>query len=474
MKTNNLLLVVFFSFCCVGNAIASLNDGMVAHYAFDGSPNNSSDSRYNGTEYGGISYSSGKFGQAINFDGNSSEYVQAHPNPLSGTGNGDFTISVWTKTSKTTDNWIYFFGENLVGGEEGIRTLINNKGQVVVQITDLTRGSSNSSSITSSTTLSNHSWHNIVIVRHNSSLALFINGKYSSSILSSQSLKSNEFSNSITVGVRSTNWNYPFHGQIDDLKIYNRALPSSEVQLLYQDEPQVNSDSNANFAEFFPTTGKFFVPSIILPGDYSKVFWADLTVDIAQGSCTLNAAGENETDDVGDTTFVSNNSDFNVADYIKFRGDMCITNENGELEGYSIVDIGAVNFDSYGYYFNFKSSPDDFTWVSPMPESNHHHRLDGQNAFMGVVGSVLGSIEGTIISLRDLLLFFVNEVTDEFHLWPFTPYEGVNVSNRVTQMIRVKDFNQDGTISLLVELYDGNPNSNGTLKSSVNHVICGK
>jgi len=241
MIIRSVLVICILSFGFFGNAVADISSGLVAHYKFDGNANDSSGNGYNAIESGGVSYVSGKYAQATSFDGDNGKYIYTTLNPLTGIGTSDFTISVWTKFNKVTDNWIYFLGENLYGGEEGIRALISNDSTVKIQITDLTTGSSNSSTIVSSTVLSTDTWYHIVMSRNNSVAYLYVNAVLNGSISSIQSLTSNEFSNSITVGVRPTNWNYPFNGQIDELKIYNRALSESEIQELYTGETSCTS-----------------------------------------------------------------------------------------------------------------------------------------------------------------------------------------------------------------------------------------
>ena len=56
----NILLVCFLSFCLSGNVLASLNDGLVAYYPFDGNADDMSDNSNDGIEYGGVTYATGE------------------------------------------------------------------------------------------------------------------------------------------------------------------------------------------------------------------------------------------------------------------------------------------------------------------------------------------------------------------------------------------------------------------------------
>ena len=52
MKISNILLAVILGVGLIGNAVAVLNDGLVAHYPFNGNANDESGNGNDGTEYG--------------------------------------------------------------------------------------------------------------------------------------------------------------------------------------------------------------------------------------------------------------------------------------------------------------------------------------------------------------------------------------------------------------------------------------
>jgi hypothetical protein len=83
-----------------------------------------------------------------------------------------------------------------------------------------------------SASISSGNWNHIVGVNNNGSLTLYVNG-IPSTISGGMYVGTVGF----YIGKTSTpGQEYYFNGQIDDARIYNRALSASEVQALYNAE----------------------------------------------------------------------------------------------------------------------------------------------------------------------------------------------------------------------------------------------
>jgi arabinan endo-1,5-alpha-L-arabinosidase len=79
--------------------------------------------------------------------------------------------------------------------------------------------------LVSSHTLTSTQWNSLILVAEGSSTACYINGKFVNRISTTR------------VPVLSSlgsysNGNFPFNGQLDDIRIYSRALTPSEIRLL--------------------------------------------------------------------------------------------------------------------------------------------------------------------------------------------------------------------------------------------------
>jgi hypothetical protein len=85
-----------------GAVISTLNTGLFAAYNADNNTNDSFGTN-NGTAYGGLTYVTGKIGEAFNGNGSNS-YIELPNNSLNFTG--DFSVSTWVKMSAGTINCI--------------------------------------------------------------------------------------------------------------------------------------------------------------------------------------------------------------------------------------------------------------------------------------------------------------------------------------------------------------------------------
>ena len=92
-------LAILALFLGVNSASADL----VAHYPFDGNANDvvTGGAANNGIEHGGVGYSGGRFGSALNLDG-VDDYVEIPDGGGAEVGAADYTIAFWVKS--TDDN----------------------------------------------------------------------------------------------------------------------------------------------------------------------------------------------------------------------------------------------------------------------------------------------------------------------------------------------------------------------------------
>jgi len=225
----------------------------ITHYSFsndmltkviDDSGNN-----YTGTPYGNLIHLEGINDQSVAFDGFTKSYIQTKPNPLSDIGTEDFTVSTWVNIDTIKTNYLFFFGENLYGGEKSIRGFVDEKSKVIFYISDNAVDTNNASQVTSLSSLSPGTWHHLVFSRKDSIMSLYVNGKLEGSAESKQNLNSTGFNKSLTIGIRPTNWNYPLSGKIDEITIYNRGLFDDEINNMYKEHSLTAHyllDGNAN------------------------------------------------------------------------------------------------------------------------------------------------------------------------------------------------------------------------------------
>ncbi len=222
----------------------SLSSGLAGYWTFDGSKINWStgsalDSTGNantGSLSGMTTTTSpvaGKMGQALNFNG-SSQYATL-PRVVS----DDFTISFWIKTTQSAQftgsgcagNTQWYCGWSLVDAEmAGVAndfgtSLGNGKIRFGVGNSDTT--------ITSNATVNTGQWVLVTATRVKSTgaIKLYINGQFD--ISGTGNTNSLTAPSNIWISNNGGGLGNYFNGYMDDVRIYNRALSTQEVQELY-------------------------------------------------------------------------------------------------------------------------------------------------------------------------------------------------------------------------------------------------
>ena len=172
----------------------------------------------------------GKIGTAASFNGSSS-YISGVP-PLTNS-NASFTISMWFKTSVSPSEQ-YLFGEIRENGtyDPLFQIWLNGSGFLITEFRN--NSSSNSGVVlTDSTNYCDGNWHHVVSILTATQMKMYIDGNEASSSPSSISGVSDV--NNCFIGARNNrgSLNSPFNGTIDQVRIFNKALSSSEVTTLY-------------------------------------------------------------------------------------------------------------------------------------------------------------------------------------------------------------------------------------------------
>jgi hypothetical protein len=200
----------------------TLNDGLVAYYPFDGNANDVSGNGNHGIQNGGVTYIDGVGSQSVSFDG-ADDYIHLGEALLPIGLNDSFSVL------------LSFTADNLVAQQAIISQYAHGPGRLhLVQksgnILWLFMGGSDSDHnqgieyhLTSTDTI------HVAIIKNDMNVALYVNGSYINSFITDVGIQ-----NTQTLLGRDTNGgNSNFKGLIDDLRIYNRALSSSDVNELY-------------------------------------------------------------------------------------------------------------------------------------------------------------------------------------------------------------------------------------------------
>jgi hypothetical protein len=225
--------------------LSTLSNGLVAVYKGESNANDSLGA-YNGTPQGGLTYTSGKSGNAFTGNGTTG-WVNLPDNMWKPTG--DFSISQWVYViNKFNYAAAMFQSFNDIGTPTttyGIQSLILFGNY---QFTISYGSSSTQYNTTAAINSYANQWVNITVTRKaNTNVKIYING----TLTTTQNWTQNPIYHATTytrIGVwkgDKTGTNYPFYSgmKLDETLLYNRELTSTEVTELY----------NSGTGKFYPT-----------------------------------------------------------------------------------------------------------------------------------------------------------------------------------------------------------------------------
>ncbi|OQY49783.1 MAG: hypothetical protein DRR08_08760 [Candidatus Parabeggiatoa sp. nov. 2] len=194
-------------------AWADLNAGLVAHYPFDGNAQDASENGHHGTVQGATLTMNrfGKTNKAFSFYGN---YIRVIENSAFDLSN--FTYSTWINANRS-NGW-----RSIIDIDNDKQLLALYNGQYVVYGRC---GNHRHGTVTGG-------WHHVVWTVSAQHYTLYVDGNI---IGTNKTCSSNVDGSNLMIGsgwYRSAGNEY-FDGKIDEVRVYNRALPECEIKSLY-------------------------------------------------------------------------------------------------------------------------------------------------------------------------------------------------------------------------------------------------
>jgi len=220
------------------SAHASLTDGLVAYYPFNGNANDESGNGNDGTVYG-ATLSTDRFdetGKAYYFDG-SNDYIRIENSPDFSFNNQSFSISVWTKFQNTSWVWLVDFPGQTQYSYYGWKPMmefylqgIEGFGDIAFHMVDPDAQHFRTKCTDCAPDMYDGEWHQYSVTYNSetNTAKLYFDGDFVVSNSSSQHV--NEFENwqCIYIG-RSSYLGRYLKGYLDELSIYNRVLSDTEI-----------------------------------------------------------------------------------------------------------------------------------------------------------------------------------------------------------------------------------------------------
>jgi len=180
-----------------------------------------SDYGNDGTLINGPQWINGKFGFALDFDGDN-DYVEVSDSPSLNISGNQTTIESWFKTSNVHDGAIVWKSYNTFNPTYGFSYFGSAYGAIYGRIT-------NSTGDTKSVGfgwVADGQWHHLAMTYNGSIINLYMDGKLNTSTTLNGNIL--PFTSNVIIGDRETDHMY-FNGTIDSVRIYNKALTPDET-----------------------------------------------------------------------------------------------------------------------------------------------------------------------------------------------------------------------------------------------------
>lgn len=236
---------ILFLFICIPfflNA-QNINDSLIAYYPFNGNANDESPNMNDGTVFGAV-LTTDRFdneNSAYEFNGTSS-YIQIQDSESLHSPTNELTQAVWIypytwslvgqagvgvvlmKSNSANNQFQY----RLSLGPEHINTAINNYNNAV----------------NIPTVINFNQWYFIVSVLKNDTVTVYVNGNFMGEGELSGPIQYNTLP--LEIGRDVPGAIEVWHGKIDDIRIYNRAITEEEVAILYEGSFSVHDISGSH------------------------------------------------------------------------------------------------------------------------------------------------------------------------------------------------------------------------------------
>ncbi|MCB9991475.1 MAG: DUF1566 domain-containing protein [Rhodospirillales bacterium] len=275
----------------------------------------------NGTMNGGLNAGNdsapGAVDTALDFDGSDDYVAVGNDNILNPTS--EITLSAWVKrTSFNSRDFVINKGQCSTAPGCQYWLEFSGSNSLIFEVSD---GVSDHKLTAADTTFNTNDWFHIVGTYDGSIQKIFVNGVQDSATFSWSSAI-NTTASELTIGNRSVNHDIPYGGQIDDVRIYNRALSKSEILYLYNQKPgpcpnigDVCPDGTVYAGELSGT--KLYVPPADQSASAKWYLWFSSQVT---GATSNTDGASNQSIIVSNFSPLSNYPAFEVCENLSFAG----------------------------------------------------------------------------------------------------------------------------------------------------------
>jgi len=251
----HLLVTTFLAITCSLQAQVDLSNGLIGYYSLNGNGLDGSTAMNHGATHGGITTVPDRFGQpnsAMLFDG-VDDYIQVSAFPIY---YDNVTISLWVKASPSGSINYGLFHIADTNNDSGVGiNLRDNSGAdantAYAGYRDQAWSTGNYPVSNTTAVTTDDTWHHLVFIYDALGGTFYIDGVAQSTLARNSNLYQ-ETGTELQIGhlINQSPGNYHFAGSIDDVRVYNRAINTDEVDALYN-EPASGLVENGNCASIY-------------------------------------------------------------------------------------------------------------------------------------------------------------------------------------------------------------------------------
>jgi hypothetical protein len=240
----------------------------------------------------------GKHGKALDFDG-VDDYVEVADDPSLNFGVSEsFSLEAWFKLSSLPSTSLYAILSKYGAGQgAGFNDLYSLLVETTGEISFRLRDSAGNNPIITGSTLTANVWYHVFAVRdiEKNEIRLYLNGISDATPVTDTTVDDISPPRPLLIGnqehyIAGESPILPFHGVIDEVRIYNRALSAEEIQQHYQDGINLrfilDNPGQVNFEDQFKlatTIGNItnitdiILDSNLTAGSVKRIVWANMT-----------------------------------------------------------------------------------------------------------------------------------------------------------------------------------------------------
>jgi hypothetical protein len=210
----------------VGEPVDPGTDNLVAAYSFEGDVTDTSGNGNDGTMMGDPGFVQGVAGQALDLDGDG-DYVDCGNTDGNFDITGEVSVAMWSKLTSPPISW----AAAVAKGEGAWRIgIVDTSRKYHFAITDY--GPPTVHAVDGNVTVRLDEWHHVVGVCDGSNIMIYVDGELDNSVATASPITVTN--RHMLIGENPGATGRYWTGQLDEIKIYNKALSAEEVLYLSQ------------------------------------------------------------------------------------------------------------------------------------------------------------------------------------------------------------------------------------------------